>query len=253
MTGANSDPFDVTCDTHCWVAEPSMTTGVVAPVAGAVNGTLFTFGGFVVSGGNLQSIPSVQAYDPVTKGWTLRAPMPTPRFDFGVGVVNGVLYTVGGFSVNEVSHTVVAGSSVVEVFDPSTDSWTTRAPMPTPRYGASVAVVNGVLYALGGQAQAIDAYDARTNSWTTRSSAPFAGEVCGVAVVNGLLHVAARYGSTSTLMAYDPLTNQWTIEGPMPSTLYCDFGFSAVNGVLYATGGTNGSGKALTRVRSYAP
>jgi hypothetical protein len=35
---------------------------------------------------------TVEAYDPLTNTWTPKAPMPTARYNFGAGVVNGILY-----------------------------------------------------------------------------------------------------------------------------------------------------------------
>ena len=65
------------------------------------------------------------------------------RLYLGVGVVNGILYAVGGGNGNSVFATV-------EAYDPVSNTWTTRASMPTGRSGLGVGVVNGVLYAVGG-------------------------------------------------------------------------------------------------------
>jgi len=54
--------------------------------------------------------------------WIAKAPIPTPRVGLDVGVVNGVLYAVGG----EIVHVGVGGYteflSTVEAYDPSTNS-----------------------------------------------------------------------------------------------------------------------------------
>lgn len=44
----------------------------------------------------------------------------------------------------------VPGLKTVEVYDPSTDTWTTKAPMPTGRRQLAASVVNGKIYAIGG-------------------------------------------------------------------------------------------------------
>lgn len=90
--------------------------------------------------------------------WTTKAPMPTARSAFGTGVVNSILYAVGGYdSFNTLDK--------VEAYDPTTDTWTTKAPWPlSSRYRADLAVgvINGILYAVGGSATLtgfVDAYD----------------------------------------------------------------------------------------------
>ncbi len=39
---------------------------------------------------------TVEAYDPTTNTWTTKAPMPTPRSHMAAGVVNDIIYVVGG-------------------------------------------------------------------------------------------------------------------------------------------------------------
>src|SRR5207244_4039028 len=106
-----------------------------------VNGILYAVGGF--GGGNML-LGTVEAYDPSTNTWTTKASMPTPRANFAVGMVIGVLYAVGGNS------TAVLGTT--EAYDPVANSWATKASMPTARHSLGVGAVNGVLYALGGYA-----------------------------------------------------------------------------------------------------
>jgi len=79
--------------------------------------------------------------------------------------------------------------STVEVYDPAANTWSTKAPMPTPRYLHAAAVVNGVLYAIGGHNNAsvldvFEAYDPATNSWTTMPPMPTARSTPAVGVVN---------------------------------------------------------------------
>jgi N-acetylneuraminic acid mutarotase len=187
--------------------------------------------------------------------WITRAPMPTPRAEVGVGVVNGVLYAVGGVSVT--SNFQMFGT--VEAYDPVTNGWTTKALMPTPRYGFGVGVVNGVLYALGGwgnqgRLSSVEAYDPATDSWTTRASMPTARAEFGVGVVNGVLYalggqVQSGY-STGLVEAYDPATDSWTTRASMPTArAYLSVGVA--NGVLYAVGGATNA--TLSSVEAYDP
>ncbi len=79
--------------------------------------------------------------------WIAKAPMLTPRLFHAVGVVNGILYAVGGATLSGRDYL-----DTVEAYDPITNSWTIKARMPTPREGLAVGVANGILYALGGTA-----------------------------------------------------------------------------------------------------
>src|SRR3972149_5135552 len=63
----------------------------------------------------------------------------------------------------------------LRVYDPTGNTWTDLAPMPTARMGAGAVGVGGRIYVVGGawgqynnQSLATDeAYDLATNSWTT--------------------------------------------------------------------------------------
>jgi len=110
------------------VAVDGLSASVVGP-------TLYVVGG--VDG-------LLQAYDSVRDRWTLKASMPTARRDLATGVVDGLIYAVGG-RVDPWGFT-----DVVEVYDPRTDTWQKRAPLPQGRVFLGAATVAGKLYAVGG-------------------------------------------------------------------------------------------------------
>ena len=101
--------------------------------------------------------------------------MPTQRAGAGVGVINGVIYVVGGDSGGAPGGVATA---TVEAYNPSTDSWTTKAPMSIPRIFPGVAALDGILYAVGGDSVAtsgtgvearVETYNPATNRWTTQA------------------------------------------------------------------------------------
>src|SRR6185295_120353 len=106
-------------------------------------------------------------------------------------------------------------------------TWTTKAPMPTPRVRVGTAVVNGVIYAVGGNAigvlSTVEAYDPATNSWISKAPMPTARGEFGISVVNNVIYViGGTTGSNyiGTVEAYDPATNTWTTKAPMPTPRY---------------------------------
>src|SRR5436305_1126533 len=66
------------------------------------------------------------------------------------------IYVIGGATVlpgASAVHPQQPHSSVgaVEEYDPATNSWRSRAPLPTPRNHAVGAAVNGKIYVIGGR------------------------------------------------------------------------------------------------------
>src|SRR5205809_32964 len=63
--------------------------------------------------------------------WIAKAPMPTPRTGLAVGVVNGILYAVGGFREDSKPFT-----DTMDAYDPVRNMWTAKGPMTAiPRGG----------------------------------------------------------------------------------------------------------------------
>jgi energy-converting hydrogenase Eha subunit A len=234
--------------TDSWTTKASMPTARRAFGVGVVNGILYAVGGIPGTGNdNDTALATVEAYDPTTDSWTTKASMPTARRAMGIGVVNGILYAVGGRQ-----GTIGSGPplATVEAYDPATDSWTTKAPMPGTE-GLGVGVVNGILYAV--DFTLVAAYDPVADAWTTKASMPTPRFHPGVGVVNGILYAVggSDYYSrvSATVEAYDPSTDSWTTKASMPTPRY-DLGVAVVNGILYAVGG-QGSGSWLATVEAY--
>ena len=59
-----------------------------------------------------------------------------------MGVVNNLLYAFGG--------TADGLLTITEAYDPQSNTWTSKAPLPAPRKGFAVGVINGILYLAGG-------------------------------------------------------------------------------------------------------
>jgi len=69
--------------------------------------------------------------------------MPTARYSLNVAEVDGKIYAIGGYNGGYLD--------IVEEYDPTTDTWTTKTSMPTARYDLGVVEANGKIYAIGGK------------------------------------------------------------------------------------------------------
>ena len=88
----------------------------------------------------------VQIYDPASDTWTANLDFPIFSLVGGVaGTIGNKLYVAGGAGV------ITAGFfSSAEVYSPATGLWNPIAPMLTPSYLGSSAILNNQLYAIGG-------------------------------------------------------------------------------------------------------
>lgn len=187
-----------------------------------------------------------------TGTWTAKAPISFARYLNSATVVNGVMYTAGGWNG-------CSPYSSFEAYDPNSNTWTPRAPMPNSRGYHDSAELNGLIYAVGGSVGCgvgianVDVYDPVTDTWSARAPLPTPRYGHSVAVANGKLYAIG--GSYPTQLAsmteYDPTTNTWTERTPMPLPRYLA-GVAVINDIIYVIGGGNYDG-ALENVDAYDP
>ena len=152
--------------------------------------------------------------------------MPTARSAHAVGVVDGILYAVGG-NIND------ATTASVDAYDPVSDTWSSKAPMPKKVYTHSVAVANGTLYAIGGTGEigqpeaTVEAYNPASDSWTIEASMPTARKWPAAATVNGVIYVLG--GTPADYMEYN------VNEAFTPGIKVIQFSFTDQTGVSLNT------------------
>ena len=123
-----------------------------------------------------------------------------------VAVVAGKLYVAGG----NTGGGVVTGR--VDVYNPSTNSWSTVPAMPTPRVAAAGGLIGGKLYVVGGRNgstyyNSVEVYDPLTNAWTSTAGMPAARGGLGVGVISGALYaIGGRNAATAALVTNERLT-----------------------------------------------
>ena len=207
--------------TETWTTRASMPTArsYMALVA-ASNGKIYVIGGW----GNAGYLNTVEAYDPATDTWTTCASMPTARIRLGAAEAgNGKIYAVGGYNR---PYDYYVALNTVEEYDPTTDTWETRASINIARHDLGVtAASNGKIYAIGG----------------------------GNKIIFGGYTVWADY---DVVEEYDPATNAWTYRSPMPTGRTFLGVTTAGNGKIYAMGGAerySGGQTYLDIVEEYTP
>jgi N-acetylneuraminic acid mutarotase len=154
----------------------------------------------------VENLATNEVYDTVTGTWSSARPMLTARNHHGAALIDGKIYIVGG----RVGSTFIIGLSTNvnthEVYDAAKDTWSSVLGVPTARSGVGVAVLNGRLHVLGGEAY-----------------------------LNDLV------GTYRTHEAYDPKTNSWERLPPMPTPRH-GLAVGEIGGRIYAVSGSNVAG-----------
>jgi N-acetylneuraminic acid mutarotase len=168
------------------------------------------------------------------------------------------VFVIGGFGPG------AEPVATVEAYDPATDRWEPRAPLPASVHHAAAATVGDRLFVVGGygggrvqwEAQpTVLEYDAGRDRWDVRAPLPTPRGGLAVAVLGGRLHAVggSAGGPTAAHEIYDPAADRWTTAYPMP-TARDHLAAVAFQGRLWAVGGRRSFlGEQYATVEIYDP
>ena len=97
------------------------------------------------------SVTTHEVYDVASNSYAKRADMPTARNHSASGVINGKIYIVGG-RTGSVFIPNAFNVDLVDEYDPASDQWSLKAPMPTPRHAVGATAIGDWIYVAGGGA-----------------------------------------------------------------------------------------------------
>src|SRR2546422_2683171 len=144
-----------------WTQKKPMPHPVHHAGVAALNGKMYLFGGFDLPPSGppgWNPVNDAWEYEPATDSWRALAPIPTARGGGVAAVVGGKVYVIGGAGpVPDASTPTIRPRQPqrslgnVEEYDPTTNKWRSRAPMPTPCNHMGGEAVNGRIYVIGGR------------------------------------------------------------------------------------------------------
>lgn len=199
----------------------------------AVGDELHAVGGF--SGGfpNWQAQASCYVYTPADNRWRPGVDLPAPNAEGVVAALGGKVYVVGGrvlASADARHFNAHVDTARGLVFDPASARWSAIAEAPTARNSAASAVIDGLLYVLGGRqalpqpdgtlrqvnVAQLEVYDPVNDRWSTRAPMPQAqGGLAAAAQVAGSTCLAASSGCPSRRCSPTAgCTNRAPTDGP---------------------------------------
>jgi hypothetical protein len=222
-----------------------------------VEGKIYAIGGRCDTG----FLDINECYDSVMDTWVTLKPIPTARSGFAIAVYEGKIYCIGGttgikypdFLVNPYEPPAPVHSSVNEVYDPNTNSWSTKASMPISGAGLQAYVIDGKIFVLDEEGNLFN-YDPTTDAWTKKTSAPILKYSNGT---NGFFGFSTMLDNnkilvytylynyqeySSKFVSYNPKTDKWSDENSLAfmaessnsSELFKDKGYTGITSGVYA-------------------
>lgn len=199
--------------------------------------------------GQMFGTREVWRYDPATDTYSRMPDLPIDRAAGVLALVGRDLHYFGGTNK---ARTQDVGEHYVLALDGGT-AWTTAAPLPNPRHHMGGVVLDGQIYAIGGQHKhdgglvpqaSVHRYDPATNTWTEVASLALARNhiTNSTVVYGGRIIVFGGQGKSGqtfdNVSAYDPRTNTWVELTPLPAPRHSAIA-AEIGGVFYfSTGGT---------------
>ena len=194
-------------------------------------------------------------YDPSKDKWTKKVDneldLLTKKAPPACSAVNGKIYVIFGSTVKE--------------YNPATDKWTRKADMPTARDNLITGVVNGKIYAIGGDwphkkvsCSVVEEFDPKTDKWTKKSNMPKGRYAISGSAMGGKIYVIAdRLNDKrgNSVLEYDPVTDTWTEKTGIPKWI-SGLSTCVLNGKIYTIGGykkTNSEFEPFSIVAEYHP
>jgi N-acetylneuraminic acid mutarotase len=192
------------------------------------------------------TVDTVQIYDVALGTWKWTTPLPVAVNHNMAASANGKLYVFGGQTSGGGSGLTSGFIDSTFEYDPATEQWRSRAPLPVARSAGATAVVNGKIYVVGGRpprGSDFAVYDPVADSWTRLPDLPTQRNHLAAVAIDGKIYVAGgRFepGNTSpmtdALEIFDPATSTWSRGRRMP-TVRGGVNGVAANGCLHVFGG----------------
>jgi N-acetylneuraminic acid mutarotase len=201
----------------------------------------------------------VWKYDIASDAWTPGPPLPERRAGGGLAVVQRRLHYFGGYKADRDTNSGDHWSLSLD----GGNRWQREADLPDPRGHVSAAVLDGKLYALGGDhghdktqidLKSCHRFDPATNQWSPIASLPDGRshfESSTIIYRGRILIVGGRCNSSQPprnvvgdLIEYDPEADAWHVVGAMPEKLLAPAA-AIISSRIVVTGGGFGNPRPL--------
>jgi len=193
-----------------WSSAPSLVFQVHHTGLTNHKGVLYLMGGY--GAGGFSPRDDIYVLHPDSSNWNAAGLMPIKRGAYVIESYGDKIYIFGGVTPQGITNGAMS-------YDPVTKEWKTLSPMPTRREHLASAVLDSLIYVVGGRdfsgsgnLPSLEAYSPETDIWYILESMPTARGGLAAAAMNGKLYAFGGEipGVFSESEEYDPKTNLWT-------------------------------------------
>lgn len=192
------------------------------------------------------SDPSVIAERTLTttalRPWIVDASLPKARYRLACAAADCAVYAIGGYDLND------SATNTVQILDLTTGTWTAGASKPTVGANSAVALLNGLIYVLGGYDpdaddsfhDTVEVFDPERNSWSAATALPEALSSPAAAAHDGKIYLfggSAESGLSNRCQVYDPVAATWSEIAPLPTDGLAGAGAVSLGEYVYVGGG----------------
>ena len=181
-----------------------------------VGDEIYAAGGMVGDSG--RPLATFSRYDARADRWQNLPALPVATRAAAAAAVDGVVYVIGG-TTNE------GNTAAVWAWDG--ESWSPRAPLPSPRFNHAAVALDGEIYVLGGFREGVElrevlVYDPQANRWRSSAPLPRPNHAFGVVAFRGeLWTIGGRRGEEllREVEIFDPRGGGWRAGPAMPKPM----------------------------------
>ncbi|XP_007519482.3 kelch domain-containing protein 7B [Erinaceus europaeus] len=170
---------------------------------------LFLAGGIRGSGAQSVCSNEVFCYNPLTNIWSQVRPMQQARAQLKLVAVEGLLYAIGGECLYS-----------MECYDPRTDTWTSRAPLPAGTFPVAHEAVacRGDIYVTGGHLfYRLLRYSPEKDAWAECPYSASHRRSSDMVALGGFLYrFDLLRGVGAAVMRYNTVTGSWSRAASLP-------------------------------------
>ena len=258
------DVYDPSDDS--WSRKADMPTRVTHLNPARDGETIWLAGGFKGKHPG-KVVDEVWKYDIVSDTWAAGPPLPEPRAGGGLAIVGRELHYFGGYKADRDTN---SGDHWSLPLDGGT-AWAREADLPDPRGHVSAAVLDGKVYALGGDhghdrtqidVDSCHRFDPATKAWAEIARLPDGRshfESSTMIYRGRILVVGGRCNSSQPprnvvgdILDYDAKADSWQVVGDLPQPVLAPSA-AIISGRIAVIGGGLNNPRPLTAATRISP